>query len=92
MSDDKDEKKEGMNWLVGLDKLFAPTFEYLGEELKDKVKDTLEEHKKKKRQENTAIHLAAVIERDPDNKVESVEQLELFSDWLDGAENISSSQ
>ncbi|GEA11139.1 hypothetical protein [Alteromonas sp. KUL49] len=92
MTDEKKESKESTNWLVGFDKLFTPTFQYLGEELRDSVKAKLEEYKDKKKRENTSLHLAAVIDREPEGKVESIEQLELFTEWLEGAENISDTQ
>ena len=66
--------------------LFQPTAELLGEELRDRVKQKIDE----KRRERVEVHAECVRETLADRKRElnTREQLELFDSWADGAGDI----
>lgn len=74
--------------------LLKPTTEYLGAELRDFVKATVEEWKAKRRERNLEAHLEAVrkklIEQPPPKaqSVPSLDQLVLFDEWIEKAQDI----
>ena len=72
-----------------------PTADYLGLALKDYVKDKVESLKAKKRKENVQAHMQSVgvIIGEPLNydeeTIDNIKQLNLFDDWLDGAQDVN---
>lgn len=97
MSDDSNEDAgatKGMSLTPALTALFKPTTEYLGTELRDGVKATIEGLKKRKRGENLDAHVAAVQERLRDDPPEgsdaeaTLAQLSFFETWVDSVQDI----
>ena len=74
--------------------LLKPTAEYLGLELRDYVKASVEEWKAKRRERNLNAHLEAVREKlakEPPTKAQSgpsFNQLMLFDEWIEKAQDI----
>jgi len=66
--------------------LLKPTADYLGQEIKNYVQEKIEA----KKQKNIRDHLSSVQEKLVENNQQepTIEQLEFFSDWIDGVENI----
>jgi hypothetical protein len=74
-----------------LNKLFFPTAEYIGDEIKSYLKEKIEAAKKKKRDKNIAGHFKAVGEitiAPIDGTGESVQQAEKLEDWIEGAQDV----
>ena len=95
---DKDESSsvKGISHTPVFTALFKPAAEYLGGELREFVKNKLEELKEARRAKNLEAHFSAVRIRitkitsttsapsDP-----SLEQIELFDEWIDGVQDVN---
>ncbi len=92
MSDTKEVK--GITFLPALTALIKPSTEYLGEEFKNAIKSKVDEHKKKKEEDNLIQHLKSVQEKTPIKDQENISyaQLDMFNDWVDGASKIDPKQ
>jgi len=89
MSEIKEPKE--ITLLPSITSLLKPTADYLGEELKDTVKEIVESRKKKKEDENLLGHLNLLNEKiNSSNKRNvSYEQLDLFSEWVEGVSKVN---
>lgn len=88
MSESKEPKE--LTLLPSITSLLKPTANYLGEEIKDAVKEIVENRKKKKEDENLLSHLNLINEKinSSNEKSVSYEQLDLFSEWVDEVSKI----
>lgn len=73
--------------------LFKPTFDLVGLEIRDYVKETIDSWKEKRRKRNLESHINAVNEQikgdRPFSQYEpSINQLSLFEDWVEGVQDI----
>ena len=74
--------------------LLKPTSDLVGIELRDYVKEKIDNIKKKKRVENVAGHIhhaQGVLQKERKEEIggtEKIQQLELFGDWVKGAQDI----
>jgi hypothetical protein len=95
---EKEEKKSGGNLVLGLDKLFEPTLEYFGQELKTFAKTKWEKWKYEKQAENIKIHISKASKtvedaraKIPDRPAEVRDAL-VFEQWLEGAGDVGSNE
>ncbi len=85
---------KGLSFTPAITALLKPTAEYLGTELRDYVKATVEELKSKRRDRNINAHLEAVrakLTDQPPPKSQagpSFSQLALFDEWIEKAQDI----
>lgn len=70
--------------------VFGPSAKLLGSELKSFLKAQFDEAKERRRSENLGKHITAVRETltEPPPENVSYKNLELFSDWVEGAQDI----
>jgi hypothetical protein len=77
-----------------LTKLLTPSADLIGGELRDYLKEKIDTWKEKKRGENIVGHVSKVQSRveNKDTSIhieqENIAQLDLFSDWVEGAQDI----
>jgi len=84
-----------ISYTPSLTSFLKPTADYLGLTLRDYVKEKVETLKAKKRKENVQEHMenVGVILGEPlsydEEGINSIKQLDLFDEWLDGAQDIN---
>ncbi len=89
------EGSKGTNLVLGLDKLLEPTFELIGQELRDYLKEKIDDWKARKRAKNLSEHLRKVKDEisseshEGSNSDSTVRQAELFEEWTEGAQEVS---
>lgn len=90
----KGEEPKGLSVTPSLTSFLKPTADYLGTELRDYVKDKVEGLKAKKRKSNVQAHMHVVgiqlgipLNYDEES-LEAIPQLELFDDWIGGAQEV----
>lgn len=71
--------------------VFGPSAKLVGSELKSRLKDIFNEARERRRNENLNAHISAVRASLPKPPLDDVsyEQLDLFSDWVEGAQDIN---
>lgn len=88
------DKVKGISITPTISTLLKPSADYLAHELKEYLKTKIETYKERKRSENISEHLKHVFNRlekekeDIDRPLESLEQLELFEEWVSGAQDV----
>ena len=96
-NEEKDtDKGSKPNLVLGLDKLFEPTLELLGKEIRDFIKGKLDNWKEKKKSENIQGHVQKALSS-PDavlisesrerNSAQLADAIKL-EEWMKGAENV----
>ena len=103
MSEDKKDSEEpkgssdgskSLSVTPAITALLKPTADYLGTEIRDYVKDAVEDLKKKKREKNLNVHVDAVKrslkDKPPlsDGQEVSLQQLSFFEDWVDHVQDV----
>lgn len=83
----------GISLTPALTALFKPTFDLVGLEIRDYVKETIDGWKEKRRRKNLETHISAVNEElkgeKPFNGNEpSINQLTVFEEWVEGIQEI----
>ncbi|MBW3197612.1 hypothetical protein [Marinobacter nauticus] len=73
--------------------LFKPTFDLVGLEIRDYVKESIDSWKEKRRKRNLESHINAVNEqikgdRPFSQNEPSINQLSLFEDWVEGVQDV----
>ncbi len=92
------DKVKGISLTPALTSLLKPSADYLAEELKEYFKEKIESLKKRKRSENISEHIKSVLEKVEKTKesykepAASLEQIELFEEWVEGAQDIDPNQ
>jgi hypothetical protein len=71
--------------------VFAPSAKLVGSELRSYLKERFDEARERRRNENLNSHISAVRTSLPKPPPENVtyERLDLFSDWVEGAQDVS---
>jgi hypothetical protein len=88
------DKVKGISMTPTISTLLKPSADYLAQELKEYLKTKIESYKERKRSENISEHLKHVFSRlekekeDIERPPESLEQLELFEEWVSGAQDV----
>ena len=90
-----DDTSTGISLTPSITSLLKPTTDYLGTELRDFVKSKVEDLKARKRKKNVSGHMEKVgvklgipLSYDEES-IDNIQQLDLFDEWLDGAQDIS---
>lgn len=92
------DKVKGLSLTPALTSLLKPSADYLAQELKEYLKGKIESLKQRKRSENISEHIKSVLEKveKADNSYKesaaTLGQIELFEDWVEGAQDIDPSQ
>jgi hypothetical protein len=92
------DKVKGISLTPALTSLLKPSADYLAEELKEYLKEKIESLKKRKRSENISEHIKSVLEKVEKTEkaykepAASLEQIELFEEWVEGAQDIDPNQ
>jgi len=84
--------KHEVTFLPSLTKLFDPTAELIGLELKTFLGEKINSWKDEKRKDNIVGHIQKIHEREEREKIEinngNIRQLEEFQEWAEAAQNI----
>ncbi|MDI4636932.1 MULTISPECIES: hypothetical protein [Halomonadaceae] len=98
MTDDVSSEERGkpksLSLTPAISALIMPTAEYLGTELRDLVKDSIEDWKRERRENNLNAHVQAVKEQLSDQpppetaSSPSLKQLSFFEEWMSGVQDV----